>query len=405
VIFMTLTDQSQRTLPNFLAWLDVLRQRGPVHYDDKVQAWQVLGYHETKSVLSDTATFSSDVSALAPKQEDFDLFKKGNFVRIDEPEHRRLRGLVSQAFTPKMVAGLEPRIAEVTTRLLDDADAGGDRLDLIEHLAYPLPFIVIAELLGIPSTDQRFVRRLADTFFEMHNTDPEESLSKLGEKAVTNVAPLIRELNAYVLDYVRDRRANPGDDLTSKLLQVEVEGARLDDEEIVGFIGLLLLAGHVTATSTLGNTVLAFEEHPDAAAQVRADPVLLPAAIEESLRFRPPFPRLGRTATRATELGGQTIPAGAFVLVWLVTANRDARVFAEPDRFDIHRKPNPHLTFGHGIHFCLGGPLARLEVKVALRILMDRYRDITVASDAPIELRNPWAMIGVNKLPLEVRRA
>ncbi|GIG59278.1 cytochrome P450 [Longispora fulva] len=403
---MTLT-QAQRTLPSFLAYLDGLRERGDVHFDDKVQAWQVMGYDDVNTVLTDSVTFSSDVSALAPKQEDFDLFKRGNFVRLDDPEHRKLRGLVSQAFTPKMIAGLEPRIAEVTTRLLDEADAaGGDRFDLIDSLAYPLPFIVIAELLGIPASDQLLVRRVADTFFEIHNTDPDESLTELGDKAVRNVAPLIRELNTYVLDFVRRRRAQPGDDdLTSKLMAVEVDGERMEDEEIVGFIGLLLLAGHVTATSTLGNTVLAFEENPDAAALVRADMSLVPAAIEESLRFRPPFPRLGRTATKDTVLGGQEIAAGDFVLSWLTTANRDERVFTEPDRFDILRTSNPHLTWGKGIHFCLGAPLGRLEVKVALRILMERYSDIRLASDAPIHLRNPWAMIGVNKLPLEVRRS
>lgn len=404
MIFLTLT-QSQRSLPNFLAYLDGLRERGMVHYDDKIQAWQVLGYHDVDQVLRDPATFSSDVAALAPKQKDFDLFKKGNFVRMDEPEHRKLRTLVSQAFTPKVIASLEPRIEEVTREMLDKADAAGDRFDLIEELAYPLPFIVIAELLGFPASDQAVVRRWSDTFFERHNTDPEESMQKLGEKAVQNVAPILGELNAHIQEHVRRMRANPGDDLTSKLMAVEVDGERLDDDEIVGFVGLLLLAGHVTATSTLGNTVLALDENPEAMTQLRSDLTLVPSAIEESMRFRPPFPRLGRTATRDTELGGQKIKAGEAVLVWLTTANRDPEVFADPNRFDISRKPNPHLTFGHGIHFCLGAPLARLEVKVALRILMERYSDIRVASDAPVELRNPWAMIGVNKLPVEVRRS
>ncbi|WP_410577115.1 cytochrome P450 [Amycolatopsis sp. lyj-108] len=396
--------QSERTLANFLAYLDELRGRGDVHFDEKIQAWHVLGYHDTYQVLTDPVTFSSDVAPLAPKQEDFDLFKKGNFVRADDPAHRRLRGMVSQAFTPKMIADLEPRIAEVTTQLLDDADARGDQWDLIEELGYPLPFIVIAEMLGIPVTDRAFVRRLSDTFFEVHNVDPEASLDELGESAVNNVAPLLRELNLHLLEFVRDRRKNPGDDLTSKLLAVEVDGARLDDEETVGFLGLLLLAGHVTATSTIGNTILALHENPEAWDQLRADPTLIPAAIEESMRYRPPFPRLGRQVTKDTEIGGQKIPADAFVLVWLTTANRDDRVFADPDKFDINRDPNPHLTFGKGIHFCLGAPLARLEVKIAMRILMERYKDIRVRDDVPVNLRNPWAMIGVNRLPIEVRR-
>ena len=395
---------AQPTLPVFLAWLEESRQRGQVHYDAHQQTWQVLGHPEAVAVLSDPAKFSSDLTGLVPAQDDLALFQKGNFVRMDPPRHRKLRGLVSQAFTPRMVAGLEPRIAEVTTELLD-ATGGGERLDLIESLAYPLPVIVIAEMLGIPSTDRPTFRRWADTLFDQANIDPEDSLQKVGEEAVASVAPTMREMNTYLLDYIRSRRANPGQDLTSKLLQAEVDGERLDDQEIVGFVGLLLLAGHITTTATLGNTIVSFEENPDAATEIRADPSLLPAAIEEVLRHRTPFPRLARLATTNAQVGDVEIPAQGLILVWLTAANRDARVFPDPNRFDIHRRPNPHLTFGHGIHFCLGAPLARLEAKVALRIMLDRYRGITVATDAPVEYRNPWLMVSVNKLPLDVQAA
>src|SRR3954454_4386053 len=400
---MTTTGSPQRTLPMFLAWLEQARTLGQVHYDDKQQTWQVLGHPEASAILSDPATFSSDLTKIMPVQDDYDVFQKGNFVRMDPPRHRKLRGLVSQAFTPRMVAGLEPRIAEVTTELLDAT--GGERLDLIESLGYPLPVIVIAELLGIPSTDRPTFRRWADTLFDQANIDPDDSLQKVGEEAVASVAPTMHEMNTYLLDYIRSRRANPGQDLTSKLLQAEGDGERLDDQEIVGFVGLLLLAGHITTTALLGNTIVTFEETPDAAAQIRADPSLLPAAIEEVLRYRTPFPRLARLATTNAQVGDVEIPAQGLILVWLTAANRDVRVFADPNRFDIHRKPNPHLTFGHGIHFCLGAPLARLEAKVALRIMLDRYRDITVAMDAPVEYRNPWLMVSVNKLPLDVRAA
>ena len=394
---------AQPTLPVLLAWLEESRQRGQVHYDAHQQTWQVLGHPEAVAVLSDPAKFSSDLTGLVPAQDDLALFQKGNFVRMDPPRHRKLRGLVSQAFTPRMVAGLEPRIAEVTTELLD-ATGAGERLDLIESLAYPLPVIVIAEMLGIPSTDRPTFRRWADTLFDV-NIDPEDSLQKVGEEAVASVAPTMREMNTYLLDYIRSRRANPGQDLTSKLLQAEVDGERLDDQEIVGFVGLLLLAGHITTTATLGNTIVSFEENPDAATEIRADPSLLPAAIEEVLRHRTPFPRLARLATTNAQVGDVEIPAQGLILVWLTAANRDARVFPDPNRFDIHRRPNPHLTFGHGIHFCLGAPLARLEAKVALRIMLDRYRGITVATDAPVEYRNPWLMVSVNKLPLDVQAA
>jgi cytochrome P450 len=398
------TNPAQRTLRMLLDWLEQSRQRGQVHYDVKQESWQVLGHPEAASVLSDPATFSSDLTHLFPAQDDMALFQKGNFVRMDPPRHRQLRGLVSQAFTPRMVAGLEPRIAEVTTELLD-ATGGSGRLDLIESLAYPLPVIVIAELLGIPSTDRPTFRRWADVLFDQTNIDPDDSLQKASEQAVASVAPTMREMNTYLLDFIRSRRANPGQDLTSSLLQAEVDGERLDDQEIVGFVGLLLLAGHITTTATLGNTIVSFDENPDAAAEVRADPSLLPAAIEEVLRYRTPFPRLARLTTTNAQVGDVEISAHGVILVWLTAANRDARVFADPNRFDIHRKPNPHLAFGHGIHFCLGAPLARLEAKVALRIMLARYRDITVATDAPVEYRNPWLMVSVNKLPLDVRAA
>lgn len=179
----------------------------------------------------------------------------------------------------------------------------------------------------------------------------------------------VAERFALDCDLVRSRRANAGQDLTSKLLRAEVDGERLEDHEIVGFVGLLLLAGHITTTATLGNTIVSLEENPDAATEIRADPSLLPAAIEEVLRYRTPFPRLARLTTTNAQVGDLEIPAQGLILVWLTAANRDARVFPDPNRFDIHRKPNPHLTFGHGIHFCLGAPLARLEAKIALTIM------------------------------------
>ena len=399
---MSSSSHVQHTLPEFLTWLEQLRERGQVHYDEKQQCWQVLGHPEASAVLADPATFSSDLSDLLPKQEDMELFQRGNFVRMDQPRHRKLRGLVSQAFTPKMVAGLEPRIADVTNELLDATDS--NRMDLIEDLAYPLPVIVIAELLGIPTSDRPVFRRWADALFE-RNIEPDESLVQLREEAVTAVAPTLREMNTYLLDHIRARRGNPGDDLTSKLVSAQVDGQHLDDEEIVGFVGLLLLAGHITTTATLGNAVLTFDDHPTVVAKLRADPALLPASIEEVLRLRTPFPRLGRRATTDAEVGEVVIPAGGIVVTWLAAANRDERVFDEPDRFDIRRRPNPHLTFGHGIHFCLGAPLARLEAKVALEILLRRYREIGVASHESVEHRNPWVMVSVNKLPLEVRAA
>jgi cytochrome P450 len=389
------------TFEDFLAWLEAARAHGQVHFDDKQECWQVLGHPEASAILSEPAVFSSDLSVLQPDQDDFALFQRGNFVRMDPPQHRKLRTLVSQAFTPRVVADLEPRIAELTNELLDQVD---DRFDLIDALAYPLPVIVIAELLGIPASDRGLFRTWADVLLGQ-DVDPEQAVRAVSEQAVAAVAPTMREMNAYFLEYIRSRRAGPGSDLTSKLVQAEVGGERLADEEIIGFVGLLLIAGHITTTATLGNSLVTFRDNPDAVAEIRADPTLLPAAIEEVLRVRTPFPRLGRITKVDTEVGGVRIPAGQIVLPWLAAANRDERVFVEPHRFDIHRKPNPHLTFGHGIHFCLGAPLARLEARVALQLLLARYRDVEVAGDEQIEYRSPWTMVAVTRLPVVVRAA
>jgi cytochrome P450 len=389
------------TFDDFLAWLEGGRTRGQVHFDERQQCWHVLGHPEAGAVLSDPDVFSSDLTALQPEQDDLALFQRGNLVRMDPPRHRTLRSLVSQAFTPRVVARLEPRIAELTTELLDQA---GERFDLVDALAHPLPVIVIADLLGVPASDRELFRRWADVLLGQ-DVDPDQALVEAGQRAVSAVAPTVREMNAYLLDHIRARRRRPADDLTSRLVQAEVDGRRLAYEEIVGFAGLLLIAGHITTTATLGNSVVAFSDAPEAAAEVRADPGLLPGAIEEVLRLRTPFPRLARSTTADAEVGGVRIPAGQVVLPWLAAANRDDRVFADPHRFDVHRRPNPHLTFGHGVHFCLGAPLARLEARVALRLLFERYRDIRPAADEPVEHRNPWTMVAVSRLPLEVRTA
>ena len=194
------------TFDAFLAWLEDSRRLGQVHFDEKSRCWYVLGHPETNAVLSDPAVFSSDLRALAPAQDDFALFQRGNFVQMDPPQHRKLRTLVSQAFTPKVVAGLEPRIAELTTELLDEV---GERLDLIDALAYPLPVIVIAELLGIPTSDRDLFRSWADVLLGQE-VDPDQAVDEMSEQAMTAVAPTMREMNAYFLEYIRSRRADAG---------------------------------------------------------------------------------------------------------------------------------------------------------------------------------------------------
>lgn len=268
-----------------------LREAGPVRYDERQDRWQVLDHETVAAVLADPATYSSDLSSLAPAQEDFETFRQGNFVGMDPPQHRSLRALVSQAFTPRVVQGLAPRIEAVCAQLLD-AVADHDRFDLVDALAYPLPIIVIAELLGVPAQEHRLFQEWASVLFSGDQLGEAPDMADL-ERALEAIAPAVREMNGYVLQHIRNRRARPGDDLTSRLISAEVDGVRLADEQIVGFVALLLVAGHVTTTALLGNAVVAFDRHPGTDAALRADPGLLAPAIEEVLRWLPPSPSWG----------------------------------------------------------------------------------------------------------------
>ncbi|MEW2546593.1 cytochrome P450 [Streptomyces sp. NPDC047002] len=380
-----------------------LRAAGPVRHDDEQNVWQVTGHEAVSAVLADPATYSSDLSSLAPTQPDFETFTRGNFVAMDPPGHRTLRALVSQAFTPRVVQGLQPRIEAVCARLLDAVD-DRDRFDLVEALAYPLPIIVIAELLGIPAAEHRRFQEWASVLFGGEQLGEAPDMADL-ERALEAIAPTVREMNGYMLDHIRRRRADPGDDLTSRLIAADVDGARLADQEMVGFVALLLVAGHITTTALLGNAVVTLDRNPGTDAALRADPDRIPGAVEEVLRWLPPFPELGRRITRPVVLGGRELAADTMVMVHLGAANRDPARFERPDTFVADRSPNPHLTFGHGIHFCFGAPLARLEARIALRALHKRFRALGVPSYDDVVPQNPAVLVGLRHLPVEVGRA
>ncbi|MCS0604343.1 cytochrome P450 [Streptomyces sp. LP11] len=382
-----------------IRWRD-LHAAGPVRHDDRQGVWQVVDHETVSAVLADPATYSSDMSSLAPTQEDFATFTQGNFVGMDPPEHRKLRQLVSQAFTPRVVQGLEPRIEAVCARLLDSV-ADQDRFDLVDTLAYPLPIIVIAELLGIPAEEHRTFQDWASVLFGGDQLGEAPDMADL-ERALEAIAPTVREMNGYMLEHIRGRRADPGDDLTSRLIAAEVDGVRLTDQEMVGFVALLLVAGHITTTALLGNAVVTFDRHPGTDAALREDPDRIPLAVEEVLRWLPPFPELGRRVTRPVVLGGHELPADTLLMAHLGAANRDPARFEKPDTFLPSRRPNPHLTFGHGIHFCFGAPLARLEARIALHMLQERFRFLAIPSYDDIVLQNPAVIVGVRHLPVEV---
>ncbi|MFC0430433.1 cytochrome P450 [Kutzneria buriramensis] len=380
-------------------WID---RRGvePVYLDEENGMWRLLDHATVSRVLSEPGTFSSDFSGLAPVQEDFEAFRTGMFLTMDPPNHRKLRTLVSQAFTPRTVAGLEPRIHQITEELLD-AVAGQRRFDLVEALAYPLPILVIAELLGIPAQDRELFEKWAKVLFSGDQLTENSTMAEI-EAALQMIAPTIREMNEYMLAHIKYHRANPSDGLTSKLCRASVDGESLADQEMVGFVALLLVAGHITTTALIGNATISLDRHPAAAAALREDPSGIPVALEEVLRCLPPFNELGRRTTTEVELGGRTIPANSIIMANIASANRDPRVFADAESFDFTRTPNPHLTFGHGIHFCLGTPLARMEGRIAFEALNRRYAGLSVARSEPVEFQNPAMIVSVRKLPVDV---
>jgi cytochrome P450 len=340
------------------AWL---RDEAPVHHIAGRDLWVLSRFEDVQAAVSDTATFSSEQGI------SLDGFASSrgvppNLLTLDPPRHDQLRKLVSRVFTPRTVSDLEPRVREVTRQLLDELAVDG-RLELMD-LAAGLPTIVIAELLGIPAGDKQMFREWVESVVTL---DP----SELG-RTRGGVAGIL-DLFAYLQNVIDERALERRDDLISGLLDAEVDGERLAPAEVLGFTLVLLAAGFETTKNLVGNAVWLLDGHHDVRERLVADPALIPQAIEEVLRFESPVIGLARTTTREVEVRGVLIPAGAKVQMNYASANRDERAFAAADRFDIDRADPRHLAFGHGIHFCLGAALARLEGRVALEELLARH--------------------------------
>jgi cytochrome P450 len=377
------------------AWQKEMRDNEPVWLDPDMGMWHVFRYQDAATVLSEYGTFGSDFSELFPEQAEL---VEGNILAMDPPRHHRLRRLVSQAFTPKAIAELDGRIVAITNELLDQTEQS-TRLELVSDLAYPLPVIVIAELLGVPAEDRPIFKSWADDLLDQDIIDPTD------KAAIAESARRLRKFHDYLREHVVQRRRHPRADLLSDLGAAEIDGQQLYDQEIVGFATVLLLAGHITTTVLLGNSIRCFDEHPAVQRALRANPEALPAAIEEVLRYSTPFSRSGRVTTSEVQLGNRVIPPKSFVTVWMDSANRDERQFDRPDEFVFDRSPNPHLGFGRGIHFCIGAPLARLEAKLALRTLLTRYSVLQVDPDRPAERYTNPGINGVRSLHLNVEPA
>jgi cytochrome P450 len=360
------------------------------------RVWVVSRYEEAKAVLADP-TVQKNTAGMREvmagnrvgdtEAREFAPDLSQHMLSMDPPDHTRLRRLVTKAFTARRIEQMRPRIEEITAELLGRLSAG-DEVDLLDVFAFPLPITVISELLGVDDEDREQFRRASNTLIS--SGGPEETRAA-GQWMV-----------GYFTRLIAAKRAEPGDDLLSALIETSEDSDRFSEQELVSMAFLLLVAGHETTVNLIGNGMLALLSHPDQLAKLKADPSLMPGAVEEFLRFRSPVNMSTfRFTTEPVVLGDVTIPADSLVLVGLGSANRDEDRFEHADQLDITRPVGGHLAFGHGIHYCLGAPLARLEGEIAFRGLLAAFPDMKLAV-APDDLtwRISILVHGLEKLPV-----
>ena len=355
--------------------LAALRGGPAVAYDEATDHWLVARHEHVNATLRDRrfgrtyhhlATDAEMGRDAAPGwHEPFWTLIRGGLLDMEPPDHTRVRGLLTKAFTPRMVEALRAPIARITTRLADAAAELGE-FDLLATYAEPLPVEIIAELLGVPEEDRHLLRPWSADICRMYELHPSEEDARIAVAAS-------RSFTDYLRDLSRARREDPRDDLISAMTQVVLEGERLTEQELIGTCVLLLNAGHEATVNMTGNGWWSLFRNPGELARLRADHGLVPSAVEEILRYDTSAPIFERWVLEDAVIGGVEVPKGAELGLLFAAANRDPDVFADPDRMDLTREPNPHLTFGAGIHFCLGAPLARIELQTSLRTLLERF--------------------------------
>jgi len=340
------------------------------------RVWAITRMKEVVQMLKDHAHFTVDPSSIgvahlfgrntASASDAPTFFTSKTMLTVDEPDHRRLRLLVSKAFTPKYIEGLRPRVQEIADTLLDRVQAQG-QMDVVQDYALPLPINVIAEMLGVPQADWPHIRKWSDTLAHglgVGKRDPE-------------VEENMRAFGEYTARLVAHKRQHPADDLISHMITIEEEGDRLNEAELLSTITLLIFAGHETTSNLIATGTLMLLDHPEQLAKLKADLNLVPSAVEELLRFNGPATIAGpRFATEDIELGGQQIKKGDVLFPILLSANWDESQFTDPEELDIARTLNRHVAFGQGIHTCLGAPLARLEGSIAFTTLLQRFPNL-----------------------------
>jgi cytochrome P450 len=339
----------------------VLRDEHPLYVDPLGRFWALSRFEDVRAATLDWETYSSTGKAEH-------RYQKPTMSSFDPPRHGELRALINRGFTPRRVADMEPQVRRIATELIDEFVEQGE-CDAIAQYAALLPSIVMGRLVGIPDELIPVCRALTDEY--MHHT------------AVADVAgPAARSYEIFA-ELLAERRRQPADDLLSALLAAEIDGRRLTEDELLGFGWLLLVGGNDTTTNLIGNGLELFARHPDQRRQLVDDPTLIPDAVEEVLRFAPPTHSLPRTATRDVAVHGGVIPARSRVMLLWAAANLDDREFPDPERFDVRRRAPRHLALGHGIHFCLGASLARLEARVAWEEFLARMPGYEIAGEAP----------------------
>ena len=370
-----------------------LRERSPVHRSRLLKGWVFSRYADVDTVLRDHRRFSSDPrkrnlsrrqKATLPPPADYTM------LFLDPPDHTRLRGLVNKAFTRRAVNALEPHIRGLVNSMLDEVDPSG--FDLMEAVASPLPVIVIAEMLGVPAEDRpRFRVWSAQRARLLEPT--------IGAREREVAAEAGEAFNDYFRPIIQARRAAPEDDIVSALAQAEEEGDVLTERELLNMLRLLLIAGNETTTNLIGNGMLALLRNPGELERLRADPGLIPAAVEELLRFDSPVQTDFRGALEDCEVNGAPLRRGENVFLLIGSANRDPAMFEEPDRLDVGRSETSHISFGRGIHHCLGAPLARLEGRIFFEVLLERFASMRLLAERP-PYRGGVVLRGLESLPV-----
>lgn len=358
--------------------------------------WSITKHADVLTISRDPATFISSRGIAMATDPNAPRETSGaniSLITMDPPRHVRMRRLVNKGFTPRMVALLEPSIRETTNHILDAVAAQG-ACDFVTDVAAQLPLAVICSMIGAPREDWPLLFDLTNQ--GLGPDDPEYQTKGRDRRETAEHSR--REMFAYFARVVEERRRERRDDLVTLLTEAEIDGEALTEKEILFFCQLLVLAGNETTRNAISGGLLAFLEHPAELERLRADPSLMPTAIEEILRWTSPVAHMVRTATRDTEIRGKQIREGERVLMWYPSANRDEEVFADPDRFDIGRTPNDHLAFGFGEHFCLGTGLARLEIRVMFEELLARWTDIALTGEVQ-RLRSAF-LSGIKHIPL-----